>query len=197
LGAAAPWIILKAVRIVAATILLLALMAVPAGSIMADQTDSRLDDLFARLKSDTDQQAVRGIEMSIWRIWIDSGDDVIETLMAQGLAAMARADYPAALGKFDQIVAIAPDFAEGWNKRATVHYLMGSYPESLFDIDKTLALEPRHFGALSGRGLVYIELGKEELALESFEAALKIDPSLPGARRNAEVLRKRLKDREI
>ena len=135
--------------------------------------------------------------MTIWQIWIEFDDRAVELLMEDGMAAMARRDYRGALGKFDQIVHIAPDFAEGWNKRATVHYLIGNYGESLSDIEKTLALEPRHFGALSGRGLVYIELEEEVLALESFEAALKVHPLLPGARHNAAALRKRLENREI
>ena len=110
---------------------------------------------------------------------------------------MARRDLRAALGKFDQIVKIAPGFAEGWNKRATVYYLLGNYAESLHDIDKTLALEPRHFGALSGRGLVLMELENADLALDSFEAALEIHPKLPGANHNAEALRREIQKNQI
>ena len=95
------------------------------------------------------------------------------------------------------IVAIAPGFAEGWNKRATVHYLLGNYDKSLTDIAETLALEPRHFGALSGRGLVYMALEEEELALDSFEAALEVYPLAHGARHNADALRDRLGRRDI
>ena len=168
--------------------------APPAG---ADQTDPRLEQLFAQLKTTDDPGQAHGIERVIWQIWIESDDGAVRLLMEDGVEAMARRDYRAALAKFDQMVAIAPDFAEGWNKRATVHYLVGNYGESLSDIEKTLALEPRHFGALSGRGLVYVALEEEELALESFEAALKVHPLLPGARLNAAALRKRLEDREI
>ena len=127
----------------------------------------------------------------------DTLHEVVRLLMQQGMGAMTRGDNPAALRSFDQIVKIAPNFAEGWNKRATVHYLLGNYGESLRDIDETLKLEPRHFGALSGRGLVYIELDEEELALHSFEAALQIHPLLLGASHNAEVIRRRLGNREI
>ena len=95
------------------------------------------------------------------------------------------------------MVVIAPDFAEGWNKRATVHYLMGNYDKSLSDVAKTLALEPRHFGALSGRGLIYIELEDEKRALEAFEEALAIHPNLVSAAINAKALRERLRKREI
>ncbi len=87
--------------------------------------------------------------------------------------------------------------AEGWNKRATVHYLMASHQESLGDIERTLALEPRHFGALSGRGLVNLALGREEAALQAFEAALQIYPHLPGAKSHIKALREKLKGKAI
>src|SRR5690606_683806 len=118
-------------------------------------------------------------------------------LMRDGIAAMTRGDYTHALAKFDQMVIIAPGFAEGWNKRATVHYLLGNDARSLADIAKALALEPRHFGALAGRGLVYVRLKDERRALEAFEEALAIHPNLASAAANAEQLRKILRDREI
>jgi tetratricopeptide (TPR) repeat protein len=110
---------------------------------------------------------------------------------------MTRRDLPAALGKFDQIVKIAPGFAEGWNKRATVHYLLGDFAGSLHDIERTLKLEPRHFGALSGRGLVLLELDQQAGALEAFESALEVHPKLPGASHNAKALRREIQKHEI
>ncbi len=178
-------------------IVLLACLVFAAAPVAADQKDPRLEELFAQLKTAPDYAAARPAEAAIWGIWTETGDPAVRILMGNGIAAVARRDYRLALEKFDQIVKIAPDFAEGWNKRATVHYLLGLYPASLSDIDQTLALEPRHFGALSGRGLVFIELNEEELALESFEAALAIHPNLPGAATNAKILRKRLEDRAI
>ena len=163
----------------------------------ADQTDPRLEALFTHLKAAPDPLAARGIEIDIWHIWANSEDQAVRTLMIQGVSAMDRGDLRRALGKFEQIVVIAPEFAEGWNRRATVHYLLGNYVESLHDIEKTLALEPRHFGALSGRGLVYMALKEDELALESFEAALEIYPLMTGANHNVDVLRRRLERRDI
>ena len=174
-----------------------AFLTLASGPVAADQNDSRLDGLFARLLMVRDFRAAQGIELSIWGIWIESNDPAVEILMEQGLTAMARRDMRAALGKFDQMVKISPGFAEGWNKRATVHYLLGNYIESLHDIDKTLVLEPRHFGALSGRGLVYLEFKEEALALDSFEGALKIHPRLPGASYNAKALRRHMENNEI
>ncbi len=172
-------------------------LALHAGPAAADQEDPRLEALFARLKAAPDADAAQDVEAAIWHIWVQSDDEVIGMLMAQGLAAMNRRDLRAALGKFDQIVKIAPGFAEGWNKRATVRYLLGDFPGSLDDIARTLKLEPRHFGALSGRGLVWIELEDMKLALESFEAALEVHPNLSGAHQNAEALRREIQKHEI
>jgi len=168
-----------------------------AAPLRADQNDPRLGALFAELKNAQKPAVAEQVEREIWHIWIESDDGAVTLLMRDGMVAMSRQDYRGALGKFDQVVAIAPDFAEGWNKRATVRYLMGDYEGSLADIDKTLALEPRHFGALSGRGLVYIELDRPERALAAFEAALAIHPQLSGANHNAMLLRRYLEEREI
>ncbi len=188
------------VRRITAIVLALGLvlgLALPAGPVAADQADPRLEALFARLKAAPDLRAAQEIEASIWDIWFQSDDEVIGMLMAQGRAAMTRNHLRAALGKFDQIVKITPGFAEGWNKRATVHYLLGNYPESLHDIERTLKLEPRHFGALSGRGLVLLELDQQAGALDAFESALKVYPKLPGAGHNAEALRRDIQRHEI
>jgi tetratricopeptide (TPR) repeat protein len=163
----------------------------------ADQNDSRLDALFSRLLAAPGPGEAQRVEGEIWQLWSQSDDGAVRGLMQDGAAAMTRGDYPHALAKFDQMVIVAPDFAEGWNKRATVHYLLGNYGQSLADIAKTLDLEPRHFGALSGRGLVYVQLEDERRALKAFEGALAIHPNLTSAAANAEQLRKILRDREI
>ena len=89
-------------------------------------------------------------------------------------------------------MALEPDFAEAWNKRATVHYLMGDYVASVHDIQQTLALERRHFGALSGLGMIYEAIGRPSAALRSFEAALAINPHLDATRQRIEELRREL-----
>lgn len=176
-------------------LLLVALFAIAPAA--ADQDDARLDGLFEELKSAPNHSAAQGAEAAIWGIWYEHDDDAIEQLMFKGRNAMNRHDFKAALRSIDQVIALAPDFAEGWNLRATLYYLMGSYEASLADIKETLAREPRHFGALSGRGLVYSQLDELELALRSFEEALVVNPQMPGPRMNAEAIRKELQDREI
>ncbi len=162
---------------------------------LADQADLRLDPLFQRLQSTADATDAAAVEQQIWQIWIESDDSVVSGLMREGMTAMSRGDYDGALERFDRMVDTAPEFAEGWNKRATVHYYMGQYEASVLDIQQTLQLEPRHFGALSGLGLIYDALEQREAALRSFEAALEINPHLDGIRNRIEELRQELQGR--
>jgi len=177
--------------------LLVILLGCAGNPALADQADARLDHLFQQLHAAPDAAHARIIEQVIWTIWIEHPDTAVSQLMRNGIAAMGRGDQRAALKSFDQVVAIAPDYAEGWNKRATVHYLLGNYEASLADIERTLALEPRHFGALSGRGLVYAALEEWDLALESFDAALAVHPQMPGAKLNADAIRHELEQHDI
>ncbi|MDX1402360.1 MAG: tetratricopeptide repeat protein, partial [Kiloniellales bacterium] len=177
-------------------VLLLALF-LPIGSAGADQTDKRLDELFTQLREAEGIGEARPIEISIWQIWTYTDDRAVAELMRESASAMEKKDYERALRYLDQVVEIAPDYSEGWNRRATVNYLAGRYSESLDDIARTLALEPRHFGALSGRGLVFSALEKPEEALESYEKALEVHPHLIGARISAEALREAFRKQEI
>lgn len=163
----------------------------------ADQSDGRLDGLFEKLLDLRDERVAQEVELRIWGIWREHDDNAIRELMRQGYRGMEGRDFRASLRAFDQVVAIAPDFAEGWNARATLYYLMGRHEDSLEDIMRTLVLEPRHFGALSGRGLVYAALEKWRPALESFEKALEVNPHMTGARANAEAIRQQIGDQDI
>jgi tetratricopeptide (TPR) repeat protein len=159
---------------------------------VAGQDDPRLTKLFETLQSaDSDEEAHRA-EVEIWQIWVAHKNPEIEKLMRQGMAAFNEDDQEGALEAFNGVVQADKDFAEGWNKRATVEYAMGDFEASIADIERTLALEPRHFGALSGLGQIYLALEKKALALKAFEAALKIDPHLGGVREKVEELKKEL-----
>jgi tetratricopeptide (TPR) repeat protein len=163
----------------------------------ADQNDPRLGALFAKLKATTDARAGAQIARTIWAIWFDSGNPEVKDLMRSGQVHLRSNRIARAAELFGRVVAIAPSFAEGWNRRATVRYLQGDYAGSLKDIERTLKLEPRHFGALSGRGLVYSKLGRNRAALAAFKAALAINPHLPAARLNIRILRKKLGEKAI
>lgn len=177
--------------------LLIGLWLAVADVARADQTDPRLPDLFTNLKVANGAAEAAAVEQQIWRIWLATEDQARMRLMHSGLVALSSGNYPAALGSFDRLIAAAPDFAEAWNKRATVHYLMGRLSASVGDIERALALEPRHFGALSGLGLIYDALGQPAAALRSFEAALKVHPFLEAPRERAAALREQLGGRPI
>jgi tetratricopeptide (TPR) repeat protein len=163
----------------------------------ADQKDPRLDPLFADLKAAPSTQEAGPIEQRIWLIWSKSGVETVDRLMAEGTARLNEGNNDAALALFDRVVKLAPEFAEGWNKRATTLYAMGKFDQSALDIDRVLALEPRHFGALSGLGLCDIRLGKEREALAAFQRAAAFDPQMPGVQARIEVLKKRLIENSI
>ncbi len=152
--------------------------ASPPASATASDRAARLDQLFAELKTAPSVEQGRAIESDIVHIWLVSGDDHIDQLMSYAIAAMNAEAYTLALQYLDEIVVEKPDYAEGWNKRATVYYLIDRYQDSIADIERTLALEPRHFGALAGLGMIMVKLGDKERAIKAFKAALAIDPNL-------------------
>ena len=156
---------------------------------VAGQDDPRLNDLFAELKSSETVAAAAGIEIQIWRIWSLSNDAAVDRMLAGGTAAINHGGYDAAMTSFNSVIEMRPDFAEDWNKRATLYYLMGDYDRSIADVERTLALEPRHFGALAGLGLINMELERHAEALAAFEATLAVHPHMPHARRMVKRLR--------
>ena len=114
--------------------------------------------------------------------------------MGDGVRAMSAGRLRQALKIFDEIVLKAPEFAEGWNKRATVHYFLRQYEQSANDVRQTLLLEPRHFGATAGLGLIFLSLDYPKSALEAFEKALELNPHLVGPKMQIQRLEKYLLD---
>ncbi len=182
-------------RLVPVLALLAAVVFAPA--LEARQDDSRLDSLFARLQITDNAAEANGIEAMIWGIWTDAEDDELDRLMAAGIGAMSTGRFGSALESFNAIIERDPEFAEGWNKRATLYYLMGRLDDSIADVERTLALEPRHFGALSGLGLIYTALEDAEAALTWFELAIEVNPHMPSVVLRAAILRKMLKGEPI
>lgn len=140
-----------------------------------------LDALFADLAKSRSAEEGKAIEAAIQKVWIQSGSPSIDILMSRGLDAFNAKDYDRALFYFNEVVMLAPGFAEGWNKRATVFYLKNNYSVALKDLEQVLRLEPRHFLAMGGLGLMLDELGDKKGALEIFRRALLLDPWLDGA----------------
>jgi tetratricopeptide (TPR) repeat protein len=150
--------------------------------------------LIARLRDD--EPAVRGLaEQAVGAVWNRSGDPAVDRLFAEGVAQMESRDFSSAIKTFTRIIELKPDFAEGWNKRATVYFLLGDYKRSLADCDQVLRRNPYHFGALSGYGQIYLRLEEYDKALEYFRKALAINPNLEGVRSLVEVLEARSRGR--
>lgn len=163
----------------------------------ADQNDARLPSLFDELSKDLEHEQVRALEMQIWSIWLDSGDGQVDHLMQRGMVAVTMGGYRQAIHLFTEIVEMAPDYAEGWNKRATVFYLIGHHQESIEDVEQTLSLEPRHFGAIAGLGLNLEALGAKQEAIDAYRAALEVNPHLKRIRSRLQELEAELKDDAI
>src|SRR6185503_3737411 len=137
----------------------------------------------AALRGNDPTLAARAAEL-LWALWHRSGQPELDALLRDGIVAMQAQQYPAAEETFAKIIATAPDFAEGWNKRATVRYMAGDYEGSIADCVETLARNPNHFGALSGQGLCHIALGQFREAADLFRRALAVHPHLENARSN-------------
>jgi tetratricopeptide (TPR) repeat protein len=162
-------------------------------SIAQDQTgqeqslQERMDGWFAEL-ADPDnpdwQRPYRSIELE----WSKSGSPAFDLLLKRGQDAITAGDLPGAIEHLTALTDQAPDFAEGWNARATAYYLAGYYGPSILDIQRVLALNPRHFGALAGLGLILQETGPKEQAKRAFEASLAIHPHQEGISQALEAL---------
>jgi len=149
------------------------------------------DDLPAvfRLLRDPDDLVRALTENSIWQIWSRSGDPAVDQLFAVGVEQMNHGEAQAAIATFSEIIRRKPEFAEGWNKRATMYFLVGEYDKSLQDCDEVIKRNPQHWGVLSGYGQIYVQLDKPEEALVYFQRALAVNPNLRQVERMIEQLK--------
>ena len=163
----------------------------------AAQDDKRLPALFERLKTTKSPGEAEAVQQTIWALWLESANAEVNLLMLEGIDAMNGGDFKRAMTAFDAMVKVAPEFAEGWNKRATVEFLMGDFKPSVIDIQKTLELEPRHWGALAGLGQIYVAIKDEEAAVRAFRRALEINPYLASVKAKLQELEAKLEKRKI
>jgi tetratricopeptide (TPR) repeat protein len=134
-------------------------------------------------------EVVRAIaEEALWAVWSRSGDERADELLRRGIAEMGAEHLGDAIAIFTRVIQLRPDFAEAWNKRATVYFLAGDYRRSLADCDEVIKRNPSHFGALSGYGQIYMRLDQPEKALEYFRRALEVNPNLDGVQSMIERL---------
>lgn len=162
-----------------------------------DEAKSSLDKLFERLAQSKDEEEAKGIAGLIERRWLRSGSDTADLLMGRALAAVAGKDQPLAIELLDRVLALEPNWAEAWNKRATVFYMMGDSERAVADVQKTLALEPRHFGAWSGLGMIFHAAEDSKRALEAFRKALAIHPHLATVKELVERLIPEVEGRDL
>jgi tetratricopeptide (TPR) repeat protein len=156
--------------------------------------EEALDRLFASLHKSSSEQAAKATEEKIWELWSRSDSPTAEVLLGQAVVAMGAAENSASLEILDRIIAAYPTYAEAWNRRATLHFMLGNYNASLADIEKVLDLEPRHFGALAGRGMIYQRQEKWGAALAAFREALQMNPNMTGVKNAVQELAKREQD---
>jgi tetratricopeptide (TPR) repeat protein len=180
-----------------ALFLALAVSPAPADQTASAKTASSLDRLFGALHATTDPTEANRLTGLIWLIWNHAEDPDTDRLLTEGRKAMEQLEFDAALVCFDKVVAREPKFAEGWNKRATLYYVMGRYRESISDISHVLELEPRHFGALAGLGMNHEALGDDRRALNAWRRALKANPHLEDAQIRVKALETSLRNQPI
>ncbi len=150
--------------------------------------------LLAALRDD--DEWVRAVaEQSVWSIWGRSGDEAVDGLMRQGTQEMEAGQLRQAVATFTRVIVAKPGFAEGWNKRATAHWLAGDYPASLADCDEVMQRNPYHFGALAGYGQIWFALGDPEKSLAYFRRALALNPNLQGVAVSIEGLERLIAER--
>ena len=164
----------------------------PAAPPVAATKQARLDQLFVDLKHERNEKAAERIAGRIWSEWFQSGSASIDLMMQWAQKAMENQKFDVALDFLDQVVTLQPTYAEGWNRRATVHFMMKNYGKSMSDIDHTLQLEPRHFGALSGLAQIMALTGHKQSALEAWQKVLAIYPMMRSAQDQVATLSEEL-----
>jgi tetratricopeptide (TPR) repeat protein len=153
-----------------------------------------LDGLFAKLKQAPNVEAAAVTSRAIQQRWAHSGSDTADLLMQRADAALAGGDRPLSIEILDRIIALDPDWAEAWNRRATVFFLEDDLSRSAADIEQVLTREPRHFGALMGLGGILERIGDERKALDAYGRVLDVYPLLPSAQKAVERLKTHFKE---
>ena len=162
----------------------------------ADRTRG-LDFLFGALKAAPDEASAKHVEARIWALWMATPSDTAALLMTRAKVALEARQLDVALKLLDAVVALRPDYIEGWNRRATIYYLQDDYGHALQDIRQVLAREPRHFGALAGLGMIMRDLGDDRRALDAFRKALAINPHLDKIPELVKTLTEKVEGRDI
>jgi tetratricopeptide (TPR) repeat protein len=141
-----------------------------------------------RALRDADEDTRENAEQALWRIWARSGDESVDRLYAVGIHQMEEGELRQGIATFTRIIEQRPEFAEAWNKRATLYFMLGDLRKSLADCDEVMKRNPYHFGALAGYAQIYIRLEYYDRALDYARRALEVNPNMEGVRRNLMLL---------
>ena len=164
----------------------------------SEERELELNKLFNQLKNNSNASMAFDVEMRIWNIWsTHPSQENLTQLLADGSNLMTQHKLNKAYETFSKVISLDPNWAEGWNKRATVLYMLKRYEDSQEDINEVLKLEKRHFGALSGQGLVQIELKNYERAINSYKEVQKIYPSMQSSKIMIPQLKELIKSESI
>lgn len=155
----------------------------------SEETIAQMLDALAR---QTDPAQAKRLEKRIWNAWTNSGSATVDVMMQWVAVSMRKKEYGTALDLLDQVTILAPAYAEGWNRRATLYFLRADFSRSIADIEQVLKLEPRHFGALSGLGNILVKLNQHEKALEIWRKVLDIYPANKSAQKSVINLEEKL-----
>ena len=147
----------------------------------APDREAVLNTLFDKLAHAKSAPEARGIESAIFSVWMESDSPSVDLLMGRGVDALQSGEFDRALFYFNEVTSLAPDYVEGWDKRASVYILKDDYASALKDIERLLKIEPRHFGAMGALAIILEDLGDKKGALDLYRRALKVDPWLDGA----------------
>lgn len=162
-----------------------------------EEREKALSDLYALLATADDEDSAKAIAEAIERIWLHSGSPTIDLLMERSMKAVAEKNQDLALKLLDQIVELAPDFTEAWNRRAYVHFVRSEIELALGDLRRALALDPNHFKALDGLGQILREIGQKKAALQAFKQLLEVNPYWSGGQQLVEELAREVEGQGI
>jgi tetratricopeptide (TPR) repeat protein len=150
--------------------------------------------LVERLRDSNEELRVLA-EQALWIVWSRSGDPAVDKVFERGLDEMGAGKLAESIATFTRVIEMKPEFAEGWNKRATVYFVAGDFANSLKDCAEVIKRNPSHFGALSGYGQIYLGMGELEKARDYFRRALDVNPNLDGVEFNLRTLERLLEER--
>jgi tetratricopeptide (TPR) repeat protein len=158
------------------------------GVVTPGTPQSAAQEALDKLAKATDEREAQRLEEDVWDAWLSSGSPTVDILMTRGIAALRTGDTDLARDMFDRAIMIRPQYAEAWNRRATLFFNDGKYDQAIADIESTLRYEPRHFGAWMGLGMIFESIDKPAAALKAYRKALAIDPFLEAAKQGEKRL---------